>query len=387
MFTKTVLNRLHPRLPILPSSISAHITAALKQSSNRSGSVRHLNLHEYQSIALLRKYGATVQQGNVASTPNEAKQIAENILSSDPTAELIVKAQIHAGGRGKGTFTNGFKGGVKIVNTSDEVATNTQNMLGNYLVTKQTSEAGQLCQKVLINKGITINDEKYFALLLDRSHNGPVMVGSRKGGMNIEEVAEETPEEIVTIPIDITRGMSRDQAEDMARKIAFTGPAVAEAATNMLSLYKLFIAHDATQVPSSPFSLSLTHTHTLSLCLSFSQQVEINPMATATDGHVYCVDAKLNFDDNASFRQKDIFALRDTSMEDERDVKAEAVGLNYIALDGSIGCMVNGAGLAMATMDIIQLYGGKPANFLDVGGGATKEQVAEAFKILVSDPK
>eukprot|EP00604_Paraphysomonas_vestita_P004268 CAMPEP_0174824774 /NCGR_PEP_ID=MMETSP1107-20130205/37865_1 /TAXON_ID=36770 /ORGANISM="Paraphysomonas vestita, Strain GFlagA" /LENGTH=265 /DNA_ID=CAMNT_0016053881 /DNA_START=495 /DNA_END=1292 /DNA_ORIENTATION=- len=187
------------------------------------------------------------------------------------------------------------------------------------------------------------------------------MVGSRKGGMNIEEVAEETPEEIVTIPIDFVKGMSREQAEEMARKIAFTGPLVQQAATNMLSLYQLFRAHDATQV-------------------------EINPMATATDGRVYCVDAKLNFDDNASYRQKEIFDMRDTSMEDERDVKAEKVGLNYIALDGNIGCMVNGAGLAMATMDIIQLHGGKPANFLDVGGGATKEQVAEAFKILVSDP-
>jgi succinyl-CoA synthetase beta subunit len=180
--------------------------------------------------------------------------------------------------------------------------------------------------------------------------------------MNIEEVAEESPEEIVTIPIDIMKGITRAQAEEMARRISFTGPLVEQAATNMISLYNLFMAHDATQV-------------------------EINPMATASDGRVYCVDAKLNFDDNAAYRQKDIFALRDTTMEDERDVKAEQVGLNYIALDGNIGCMVNGAGLAMATMDIIQLHGGKPANFLDVGGGATKDQVAEAFKILVSDPK
>jgi succinyl-CoA synthetase beta subunit len=268
MLTKTLLNKLPYRLPMLPSSTSAHIAAALKQSSNRSGSVRYLNLHEYQSIALLRKYGATVQQGNVASSPNEAQQIANEILSSDPSAELIVKAQIHAGGRGKGTFTNGFKGGVKIVRTSQEVSTNTQQMLGNYLVTKQTNEAGQLCQKVLINKGITINDEKYFALLLDRSHNGPVMVGSRKGGMNIEEVAEETPDEIVTIPIDITKGMSRDQAEDMARKIAFTGPSVAEAATNMLSLYKLFIAHDATQVPLPPPPLLLPLSLSCSILLT-----------------------------------------------------------------------------------------------------------------------
>jgi succinyl-CoA synthetase beta subunit len=219
---------------------------------SQCGSVRNLNLHEYQSISLLRKYGAIVQEGNVASTGFEAKGVAEGILSKDPTADLIVKAQIHAGGRGKGTFTNGFKGGVKIVQSANDVQTNTEKMLGNYLVTKQTGEQGQLCQKVLINKGITIQDEKYFAILMDRSHNGPVMVGSRKGGMNIEEVAEETPDEIVTIPIDIQSGMSREQAEEMARKIAFTGPMVAEAASNMLSLYKLFIAHDATQVLSSP---------------------------------------------------------------------------------------------------------------------------------------
>ena len=182
-----------------------------------------------------------------------------------------------------------------------------------------------------------------------------------QGGMNIEEVAEETPEEIISIPIDTDKGMTTSQAEEMARKIGFVDGQVAKAANNMMSLYKLFTSKDATQV-------------------------EINPMATATDGNVYCVDAKLNFDDNAAYRQPEIFSMRDVSMEDERDVKAEQAGLNYIGLDGNIGCMVNGAGLAMATMDIIDMYGGSPANFLDVGGGATKDGVSSAFKILNSDP-
>lgn len=325
------------------------------------GAVRNLNLHEYQSISLLKSYGATVQNGRVADDKESALKIASEILSTDPSSDIIVKAQIHAGGRGKGVFTNGFKGGVQIVQSSEKAGYFTEEMIGKYLVTKQTGESGQLVQKVLINQGINITDEKYFAILLDRAHNGPVMVGSRKGGMNIEEVAEESPEDIISIPIDIEKGMSEEQAQEMARRIDFRGNQVAKAASNMMALYKLFLARDATQV-------------------------EINPMAVASDGNVYCVDAKLNFDDNAAFRQKDIFDMRDTTMEDPRDVEAEKAGLNYIALDGSIGCMVNGAGLAMATMDIIQLCGGKPANFLDVGGGATKEQVATAFKILVSDP-
>lgn len=324
------------------------------------GSVRNLNLHEYQSIGLLKAHGATVQNGSMAENADSAKKIADDILSKSPNADIIVKAQIHAGGRGKGVFTNGYKKGVHIVKTSDEAKKCAENMIGNYLVTKQTTNEGQLCQRVLVNEGIDIVDEKYFAILLDRVHNGAVMVGSRKGGMNIEEVAEETPDEIVSIPIDTDAGMTLDQAEEMSRKIGFSGDQISKAANNMQSLYKLFTTKDATQV-------------------------EINPMATATDGNVYCVDAKLNFDDNASYRQPDVFGMRDISMEDERDVKAEEAGLNYIGLDGNIGCMVNGAGLAMATMDIIDMYGGSPANFLDVGGGATKDGVSSAFKILSSD--
>ena len=332
-----------------------------KIASSTVGGVRNLNLHEYQSIGLLKAHGATVQTGSMAENGDAAKKIADEILAASPGADIIVKAQIHAGGRGKGNFTNGYKKGVQILSNSDDVKVSTDCMIGQYLVTKQTSEEGQLCQKVLINQGIDIIDEKYFAILLDRTHNGAVMVGSRKGGMNIEEVAEETPEEIITIPIDTAGGMTLAQAEDMATQIGFVGDEVAKAANNMQSLYKLFTSKDATQV-------------------------EINPMATATDGNVYCVDAKLNFDDNASYRQSEVFDMRDVSMEDERDVKAEQAGLNYIGLDGNIGCMVNGAGLAMATMDIIDMYGGSPANFLDVGGGASKEGVSSAFSILNSDP-
>jgi len=240
-------------------------------------------------------------------------------------------------------------------------------MLGAKLVTKQTGPEGQLCAKVLVNEGIDIKRECYFAILLDRAHGGPVVVASTQGGMDIEEVAEKTPEAIITMPIDINVGMTDAQAEELAAKLEFTGALAAPAATQFKALYKLFDGTDATQV-------------------------EINPLAHGSvpggvQDVVFAVDAKLNFDDSAAFRQKEIFDLRDKSMEDPRDVRAEEADLNYIGLDGNIGCMVNGAGLAMATMDIIKLHGGDPANFLDVGGGATTHQVVEAFKILTSDDK
>lgn len=340
--------------------VSKKVPSLARIASISCGSVRNLNLHEYQSIGLLRKHGVTVQTGDVATNGQEAKGIAEKILAKNPKAELVVKAQIHAGGRGKGSFKKGLKGGVQIVNNAKDVEKFANQMIGDVLVTHQTGEQGQLCQKVLVNEGITITDEKYFAILMDRAFNGPVLVGSHRGGMNIEDVAEQSPNDIFTIPVDIMKGISDTEARSMAEKIKFKGDQVDKAAKNMKALYDLFIKTDSTQV-------------------------EINPMALTSTGDVFCVDAKLNFDDNAAFRQKDLFAMRDITMEDERDVKAESVGLNYVGLDGNIGCMVNGAGLAMATMDIIQLHGGKPANFLDVGGGATKQQVAEAFKILVSD--
>jgi len=335
----------------------------LRVANNLGGALRFLNLHEYQSKDLLERYNVTVQFGKSADTSSQARHIGEEIKARNPNAELVVKAQIHAGGRGKGHFNTGFKGGVKIATTVDEVEYFAQNMLGNRLITKQTGPEGQLCSKVLINEGITILEETYVAVLMDRAHNGPVIVSSRQGGVDIEQVAEKTPEAIFVEPVDIMSGITDEQCYRVATNLGFKHEdLIRQAANNIKSIYHLFLKTDATQV-------------------------EINPFAVASDGNVYAVDAKFNFDDNAAFRQKDIFALRDRSMEDPRDVRAEASGLNYIGLDGNIGCLVNGAGLAMATMDIIQLNGGKPANFLDVGGSATKEQVTEAFKILVSDDK
>eukprot|EP00968_Pinguiococcus_pyrenoidosus_P008933 scaffold672_cov268-Pinguiococcus_pyrenoidosus.AAC.2 len=260
-----------------------------------------------------------------------------------------------------GVFKNGFQGGVHVANSAEEAGDLAGKMLGQILVTKQTGDAGKEVKYVLVNEGIDITDELYFAILMDRSvHQGPVIVASTEGGMNIEEVAEKTPEAIVTEPIDIDEGVTLAKAESVAERLNFTGELKEKAAKNIVGLYDLFVKTDATQV-------------------------EINPLAVTRDGMVYAADAKLNFDDNAAYRQKDLFAMRDIASEDPRDVEAEDAGLNYIGLDGSIGCMVNGAGLAMATMDIIHLFGGSPANFLDVGGGATKEQVTTAFKILVSD--
>ena len=329
--------------------------------------MRYLNLHEYQSKDLMESYGVVVQRGRMASSPEDAAKIAADILKANPKAELILKAQIHAGGRGKGTFTNGFKGGVKVCSTAAEVKELAGKMLGSKLVTKQTGPEGQLCSKVLVNEGITIDKEYYFAILMDRKYGGPVLVASTQGGMDIEEVAEKSPDAIVTEPVNIVSGLGDAQANALAAKLGFKGTLAAGAAHQFKSLYKLFSASDATQVEINPLAVG---------------RVPGRPDSEA----VFAVDAKLNFDDNAAFRQQAVFSERDKSMEDPRDVAAEEAGLNYVGLDGSIGCMVNGAGLAMATMDIIKLHGGSPANFLDVGGGATAAQVATALKILTSDP-
>ena len=331
----------------------------------RGVAVRNLNLHEYQSKTVMERYGVNVQKGREATTVEGALEAAKWIKEGNPNAELILKAQIHAGGRGKGTFVDGFKGGVKICTEPEEVADFAEKMLGNTLVTHQTGPEGQPCNTVLVNEGISIDSEKYFAILMDRAHNGPVIVASSAGGMDIEDVAEKTPELIISEPVDIEEGLKPEQTQRVAEALGFLPENIPSAQKQMRGLYDLVLGTDATRV-------------------------EINPLAEgryegSDSKEVFCVDAKLNFDDNASFRQKDLHTMRDTSMEDERDVRAESAGLNYIGLDGSIGCMVNGAGLAMATMDIIQLRGGSPANFLDVGGGATAAQVTEAFKIITSD--
>lgn len=375
--------------------------------------MRFLNLHEYQSKDLLEKYSAVVQKGKPASTVEEARSVAEWIKKesesradstqaaicsaerlmcaqlavrkaidtphttaaarhrvcdpADPAAELIVKAQIHAGGRGKGTFNTGYKGGVQICETPDEVAAAAEAMLGNTLVTKQTGAEGQKVSTLLINEGIDIHDELYFAILMDRTYNGPVIVASTEGGMDIEEVAESNPDAIVKVPVDIEEGLQDETAYELAAKLGFEGEQADLAVKQFHALYNMFVATDSTQVEINPLAIG---------------SVPGGPQRV-----VFAVDAKLNFDDNATFRQKEIFDLRDKSMEDARDVAADEAGLNYIGLDGNIGCLVNGAGLAMATMDIIKMHGGDPANFLDVGGGATADQVTEAFKILTGDPK
>lgn len=327
------------------------------------GAVRSLNLHEFQSKDLMEEFGVVVQKGKAATTAEEAEEVSKWIKSENPDAELILKAQIHAGGRGKGTFTNGFKGGVHILSDASAVKDVTSKMLGNSLVTKQTGDEGQVVNQVLINEGITIEDEYYFAILLDRAYNGPVIVASTEGGMDIEEVAETNPSAILKVPVDVLAGLTDAQAQQLARDLKFEDALVPAAAKQFQSLYALFMGTDATQV-------------------------EINPLAVGyvpgADKKVFAVDAKLNFDDNAAYRQDKVFAMRDKSTEDAREVEAEAAGLNFIALDGNIGCLVNGAGLAMATMDIVKLHGGNPANFLDVGGGATADQVSRAMEIITS---
>lgn len=310
----------------------------------------------------MAKYDVRVQKGIMADSAESALAAANKLVAED-AVELVLKAQIHAGGRGKGHFDNGFKGGVKICAGPDraqEVGDLSKNMFGASLITKQTGPEGQLCQKVLVHEGISFDRELYFAILMDREHNGPVIVASKQGGMDIEEVAERDPEAIFTQAIDIVEGIQDHQTKRVAELLGFEGEALKDAQVQMTNLYNLFIGCDATQV-------------------------EINPLVETLDGKIFCVDAKINFDDNAAYRHKDLFALRDISMEDPREVEASKSDLNYVGLDGEIGCMVNGAGLAMATMDIISLHGGTPANFLDVGGGATEKQVEEAFRLLTSD--
>jgi len=344
---------------------STNVSAMMRPSSVVSTQqVRNLNLHEYQSKVLMEEYNVRVQKGYMAENAEQASTLAHELVQGG-SKELVVKAQIHAGGRGKGVFTTGFKGGVHIEDGEDraeKIANAAAQMFGNSLVTKQTGPEGQLTSKVLIHEGITFNKELYFAILMDRDHNGPVIVASQQGGMDIEEVAESDPDAIFTEAIDIVKGIQPEQTLRVAQKLGFAPELIPDAQEQMANLYEMFIGSDATQV-------------------------EINPLVVTVDGKVYCVDAKINFDDNAAFRQKDLFVQADNSMEDAREVAAGKFDLNYIGLDGNIGCMVNGAGLAMATMDIIQLHGGSPANFLDVGGGANEQQVEEAFKIITSDPK
>ncbi|XP_039250539.1 succinate--CoA ligase [ADP-forming] subunit beta, mitochondrial-like [Styela clava] len=334
------------------------LKATTVNGSLASSTKRHLSIHEYNSFGILKNAGIRIPEGTVASTPEEAFEVAQNL----PTRDAIVKAQVLAGGRGKGHFTGGLQGGVQIAYSPEEVRDLAKQMLGNKLITKQTGEDGLVCNKVLVVERRYPRREFYFAITMERGLTkfGPVMIGSSAGGMNIEEVAEKTPDKIVKQYIDIMQGITKEQALSMAESMGIPQAACDEAAEYFIKLYNLFLESDATLI-------------------------EINPLAEDSEGHVICMDAKLNFDDNAAHRQKSIFEMRDTSQEDERDVTAAQLNINYIGLDGKIGCLVNGAGLAMATMDIIKLHNGSPANFLDVGGGATATQVMEAFKLITSD--
>lgn len=315
-----------------------------------------MNIHEYQAKELLQRFGVATTRGKVARTPDEAEHVARE-LGNGP---FVVKAQIHAGGRGKGTFTNGFKSGVHVVKSGTQARDAVARMLGQTLVTHQTGPVGRLVNKVLVAESAEIAREIYFAILLDRATAAPLVVASTQGGVEIETVASKSPEKIIREPIDPLAGFQSFQARKLAKQLQFDSSQV-RAASNLLDgLYRAFIGCDCSMV-------------------------EINPLVVTTKGEVLALDAKFNFDDNALFRHPEIAAMRDLAEEDPREVEASKHELNYIGLDGNIACLVNGAGLAMATMDIIQFYGGRPANFLDVGGGATEEQVTEAFKILIAD--
>ena len=317
-----------------------------------------MNIHEYQAKELLEKFGAATTRGKVASTAEEAERIARELQ----TDELVVKAQVHAGGRGKGTFANGFKGGVHLVKSPAEARDVAGKMLGQTLVTHQTGPAGRVVNKVLVAEAADIEREIYFAVLLDRATAAPLIVASTEGGVEIETVAEKAPEKIIREPVDPLAGLQPFQTRKLARQLGFRSDQIKPAAKLFSALYHTFIQSDCSMV-------------------------EVNPLVVTKKGEVLALDAKFNFDDNALYRHPEIAAMRDTTEEDPREVEASKHGLNYIGLDGNIACLVNGAGLAMATMDIIKFYGGSPANFLDVGGSATEEQVTEAFKILAADKR
>ena len=317
-----------------------------------------MNIHEYQAKELLQKFGVATPPGKAARSAEEAEQVARELGTED----LVVKAQIHAGGRGKGTFTNGFKGGVHLCKSPAEVREIASKMLGQTLVTHQTGPAGKVVSTVLIANSVDIAREIYFAILLDRGTGAPMIVASTEGGVEIEAVAEKSPEKIIREPVDRLAGIQPYQTRKLTKELGFESGQIKAGSKLFDGLFRTFIGLDCSMV-------------------------EVNPLVVTDKGEVLALDAKFNFDDNALYRHPEVAALRDISEEDPREVEASKHGLNYIGLDGNIACLVNGAGLAMATMDIIKFYGGSPANFLDVGGSATEEQVTEAFKILVADKR
>ena len=319
-----------------------------------------MNIHEYQAKAVLRSFGAPVPHGQAVQALGEVDAAARAL----PGPVWVVKSQIHAGGRGKGTFREpeaGDKGGVRLARSLDEVKTFAQQMLGKTLVTLQTGPAGKQVNRLYIEEGSDIAAEFYLSALVDRETSRVAFVVSTEGGMNIEEVAHESPEKIVTFSVDPATGVMPHHGRRVAQALGLTGDLAKQAEDLLAKLYRAFVERDMSML-------------------------EINPLVVTRGGKLVCLDAKVSFDSNALYRHPDVVALRDPTEEDEKELEASKHDLNYIALDGTIGCMVNGAGLAMATMDIIKLYGAEPANFLDVGGGASKEKVTAAFKIITADP-
>ncbi len=318
-----------------------------------------MNIHEYQGKELLKKFGVTVLEGHVAWTPDEAAAAATKL----PGPIFVVKSQIHAGGRGAGKFEGHpeGKGGVRIAKSAEEVRAAAEAMIGQTLITKQTGPAGKVVNRVYVEAGCDIKRELYLSLLIDRATSRVTIMASTEGGMEIEEVAEHHPEKILRVAVDPASGVSPFHARRLAFALGLEGKQIATFGKFIDAMYKAFVSLDCAIV-------------------------EINPLVVTGAGEIVALDAKVSFDDNALYRHPDIEALRDEAEEDPKELEAAKYMLNYVALDGVIGCMVNGAGLAMATMDIIKLYGSSPANFLDVGGGATKERVTAAFKIILSDP-
>ena len=319
-----------------------------------------MNIHEYQAKQLLKEYGAPVSDGRPVLKAEDAKTAAGEL--DGPL--WVVKAQIHAGGRGKGSFNEpeaGEAGGVRLTKSASEAAEEAQKMLGRTLVTHQTGPAGKQVNRVYIEDGADIEKELYLALLVDRVSSRVSFVASTAGGMDIEEVAANNPEKIVSFSVDPASGLSAFHGRRVAFTLGLEGKQIKQCVQLISNLYRMFVEKDM-------------------------EMLEINPLIVTNDGNLKCLDAKMSFDSNALYRHSDVVALRDETEEDAKELEASKYDLNYITLDGEIGCMVNGAGLAMATMDIIKLYGSEPANFLDVGGGATKEKVTEAFKIITSDP-
>ena len=317
-----------------------------------------MNIHEYQAKELFAAYGVPVSKGVAVQSEDDI----DEALSQFPENEMVVvKSQIHAGGRGKGTFTDGFQGGVKLAPNRAEAKEIAGKMLGNTLVTHQTGPVGRKVQTIYFTEAATIAHEYYLAILMDRETSKPVIIASTEGGVDIEQVAEETPEKITKVFVDPALGLQAYQMRQVAFGLGFSGQAFKDMAKALNGLYQLFWEKDASMV-------------------------EVNPLILTEEGNVIALDAKVGFDDNAIFRHPDIQELRDLNEEDDKEIEASKYGLSYIALDGNIACLVNGAGLAMSTMDIIKHFGGDPANFLDVGGGAQAEQVTAAFKIILSDP-